>query len=105
MAVRKLGSIQQLSVIIESRNESVVENDSLKITEAEKFGEAPLIDSRTIYDDQFESEEVPIIESRIIEDEEDILLEARPVETIDEVISNAKEMLATNTSNEALSSI
>ena len=105
MAVRKLGSIQQLSVIIESRNESIVENDSLKITEAEKFGEAPLIDSRTIYDDQFESEEVPIIESRIIEDEEDILLEARPVETIDEVISNAKEMLATNRANEALSSI
>ena len=105
MAVRKLGSIQQLSVIIDSRNESIAENDGVKITEAEKFGEAPLIDSRTIYDDQFESEEVPIIESRIIEDEEDILLEARPVETFDEVISNAKEMLATNRANEALSSI
>ena len=105
MAVSKLGSIQQLSVIIDSRNESVVENDGVKITDAEKFGEAPLIDSRTIYGDQFELDEVPIIESRIIEDEEDILLEARPVETIDEVISNAKQMLATNRANEALTSI
>ena len=105
MAVSKLGSIQQLSVIIDSRNESVLENDGVKITDAEKFGEAPLIDSRTIYEDQFESDEVPIIESRIIEDEEDILLEARPVETIDEVISNAKQMLATNRANEALTSI
>ena len=105
MAVSKLGSIQQLSVIIDSRNESVLENDGVKITDAEKFGEAPLIDSRTIYEDQFESDEVPIIESRIIEDEEDILLEARPVETIDEVISNAKQMLATNRANEALKSI
>ena len=105
MAVSKLGSIQQLSVIIDSRNESVVENDGVKITDAEKFGEAPLIDSRTIYEDQFESDEVPLIESRIIVDEEDILLEARPVETIDEVISNAKQMLATNRANEALKSI
>ena len=105
MAVSKLGSIQQLSVIIDSRNESVVESEGVKITDAEKFGEAPLIDSRTIYEDQFESDEVPIIESRIIEDEEDILLEARPVETIDEVISNAKQMLATNRANEALTSI
>ena len=105
MAVSKLGSIQQLSVIIDSRSESVVENDGVKITDAEKFGEAPLIDSRTIYGDQFELDEVPIIESRIIEDEEDILLEARPVETIDEVISNAKQMLATNRANEALTSI
>ena len=32
-------------------------------------------------------------------------MEARPVETIDEVINNAKEMLATNRANEALSSI
>ena len=105
MAVSKLGSIQQLSMIIKSRNESIVESDAVKLTDVEKFGEAPLLDSRQINDDRFESEEVPIIESRIIEDEEDVLLEARPVETIDEVIRNAKEMLATNRANEALSSI
>ncbi len=102
MAVSKLGSIQQLSFIIESRDESIVEGDTVELTEVEKFGEAPLLDSRMIHDNQFESEEVPIVESRIIEDEEDILLEARPVETIDEVISNAKEMLTTNRAKEAL---
>ena len=102
MAVSKLGSIQQLSFIIESRDESIVEGDTVELTEVEKFGEAPLLDSRMIHDNQFESEEVPIVESRIIEDEEDILLEARPVETIDEVISNAKEMLTTNRVKEAL---
>ena len=102
MAVSKLGSIQQLSFIIESRDESIVEGDTVELTEVEKFGEAPLLDSRIIHDNQFESEEVPIVESRIIEDEEDILLEARPVETIDEVISNAKEMLTTNRAKEAL---
>ena len=102
MAVSKLGSIQQLSFIIESRDESIVESDTVELTEVEKFGEAPLLDSRMIHDNQFESEEVPIVESRIIEDEEDILLEARPVETIDEVISNAKEMLTTNRVKEAL---
>ena len=102
MAVSKLGSIQQLSFIIESRDESIVEGDTVDLTEVEKFGEAPLLDSRIIHDNQFESEEVPIVESRIIEDEEDILLEARPVETIDEVISNAKELLTTNRAKEAL---
>ena len=102
MAVSKLGSIQQLSFIIESRDESIVESDTVELTEVEKFGEAPLLDSRIIHDNQFKSEEVPIVESRIIEDEEDILLEARPVETIDEVISNAKEMLTTNRVKEAL---
>ena len=102
MAVSKLGSIQQLSFIIESRDESIVEGDTVELTEVEKFGEAPLLDSRMIHDNQFESEEVPIVESRIIEDEEDILLEARPVETIDEVISNAKEMLTQNRAKEAL---
>ena len=102
MAVSKLGSIQQLSFIIESRDESIVEGDTVELTEVEKFGEAPLLDSRMIHDNQFESEEVPIVESRIIEDEEDILLEARPVETIDEVISNAKELLTTNRAKEAL---
>ena len=102
MAVSKLGSIQQLSFIIESRDESIVESDTVELTEVEKFEEAPLLDSRMIHDNQFESDEVPIVESRIIEDEEDILLEARPVETIDEVISNAKEMLTTNRAKEAL---
>ena len=105
MAVGKLGSIQQLSVIIESRNKPIAESDGLKLTDAGKFGDSPLLDNGHINDDLTESEEVPIIESRIIEDEEDILLEARPVETIDEVISNAREMLATNRANDALSYI
>ena len=105
MAVGKLGSIQQLSMIIKSRNESIDESDAVTLTDTEKNGEAPLLESREINDELFESKEVPIIESRIIEDDGDILLEARPIETIDEVINNAKEMLAKNRASEALSSI
>ncbi len=105
MAVEKLGSIQQLSIIIESRNESIVDSEAVKLTDIEQNEEAPMLESREINDDLSKSEEIPIIESRKIEDQEDILLEARSVETIDEVINNAKEMLATNRANEALSSI
>ncbi len=105
MAVGKLGSIQQLSTIIESRNESMVDSDAVKLTDIEQNEEAPMLESRETNDDFSKSEEIPIIESRKIEDQEVILLEARPVETIDEVINNAKEMLATNRANEALSSI
>ena len=105
MAVEKLGSIQQLSIIIESHNESIVDSEAVKLTDIEQNEEAPMLESREINDDLSKSEEIPIIESRKIEDQEDILLEARSVETIDEVINNAKEMLATNRANEALSSI
>tara|TARA_Y200000002_G_scaffold61738_1_gene46964 strand:- start:3891 stop:5648 length:1758 start_codon:yes stop_codon:yes gene_type:complete len=105
MAVIKLGSIHQLSKIIESRNESIDESDVVTLTDNEKNGEAPLLESREINDDLYESKEVPIIESRIIEDGQDILLESRPVETIDDVINNAKEMLAANRANEALATI
>ena len=105
MAVGKLGSIQQLSTIIESRNESIVDSDAVKLTDIEQNEEVPMLESRETNDDFSKSEEMPIIESRKIEDQEVILLEARPVETIDEVINNAKEMLATNRANEALSSI
>tara|TARA_B100000965_G_scaffold50592_1_gene37439 strand:- start:83904 stop:85661 length:1758 start_codon:yes stop_codon:yes gene_type:complete len=105
MAVGKLGSIQQLSVIIERHNESIVENKTTILNDAELDEETPLLESREINDDLFESEEVPIIESRIIKDEDDIILESRPVETIDEVINSAKKMLATNRATEALSSI
>ena len=105
MAVGKLGSIQQLSTIIESRNESIVDSDAVKLTDIEQNEEVPMLESRETNDDFSKSEEIPIIESRKIEDQEVILLEARPVETIDEVINNAKEMLATNRANEALSSI
>ena len=105
MAVIKLGSIHQLSKIIESRNESIDESDVVTLTDNEKNGEAPLLESREINDDLYESKEVPIIESRIIEDGQDILLESRPVETIDDVINNAKEMLAANRANEALTTI
>ena len=105
MAVIKLGSIHQLSKIIESRNESIDESDVVTLTDIEKNGEAPLLESREINDDLYESKEVPIIESRIIEDGQDILLESRPVETIDDVINNAKEMLAANRANEALATI
>ena len=105
MAVGKLGSIQQLSTIIESHNESIVDSDAVKLTDIEQNEELPMLESRETNDDFSKSEEMPIIESRKIEDEEVILLEARPVETIDEVINNAKEMLATNRANEALSSI
>tara|TARA_S200000501_G_scaffold109936_1_gene103213 strand:- start:11370 stop:13127 length:1758 start_codon:yes stop_codon:yes gene_type:complete len=105
MAVGKLGSIQQLSAIIESRNESIVDSDAVKLTDIEQNEEVPMLESRETNDDFSKSEEIPIIESRKIEHQEDILLEARPVETIDEVINNAKEMLATNRANEALSSI
>ena len=105
MAVSKLGNIEQLSIIIESRNESTVDGEVVMLTDIEHNGEVPLLESREINDDFSESEEVPIIESRKIVDTEDILLEARPVETIDEVLNNAKEMLATNRANEALSSI
>ena len=105
MAVGKLGSIQQLSTIIESRNESIVDSDAVKLTDIEQNEEVPMLESRETNDDFSKSEEMPIIESRKIEDQEVILLESRPVETIDEVINNAKEMLATNRANEALSSI
>ena len=105
MAVGKLGSIQQLSTIIESRNESIVDSDAVKLTDIEQNEEVPMLESRETNDDFSKSEEIPIIESRKIEDQEVILLESRPVETIDEVINNAKEMLATNRANEALSSI
>lgn len=105
MAVIKLGSIHQLSKIIESRNESIDESDVVTLTDIEKNGEAPLLESREINDDLYESKEVPIIESRMVGDDQDILLEARPVETIDEVINNAKEMLAANRANEALATI
>ena len=105
MAVIKLGSIHQLSKIIESRNESIDESDVVTLTDIEENGEAPLLESREINDDLYESKEVPIIESRIIEDGQDILLESRPVETIDDVINNAKEMLAANRANEALATI
>lgn len=105
MAVGKLGSIQQLSTIIESRNETIVDSEAVKLTDIEQNEEVPMLESRVTNDDFSKSEEMPIIESRKIEDQEDILLEARPVETIDEVINNAKEMLATNRPNEALSSI
>ena len=105
MAVIKLGSIHQLSKIIESRNESIDESDVVTLTDIEENGEAPLLESREINDDLYESKEVPIIESRIIEDGQDILLESRPVETIDDVINNAKEMLAANRANEALTTI
>ena len=92
MAVGKLGSIQQLSTIIES-HESIVDSDAVKLTDIEQNEELPMLESRETNDDFSKSEEMPIIESRKIEDEEVILLEARPVETIDEVINNAKEML------------
>ena len=105
MAVGKLGSIQQLSTIIESRNESIVDSDAVKLTDIEQNEEVPMLESRETNDDFSKSEEMTIIESRKIEDQEVILLESRPVETIDEVINNAKEMLATNRANEALSSI
>ena len=105
MAVGKLGSIQQLSTIIESHNESIVDSDAVKLTDIEQNEELPMLESRETNDDFSKSEEMPIIESRKIEHQEVILLESRPVETIDEVINNAKEMLATNRANEALSSI
>ncbi len=105
MAVGKLGSIHQLSMIINSQNKSKEQGETVTLTEIGKNGEVPLLESRQINDDLFESEEAPIIVSRIIEDEEDILLEARPVETIEDIINNTKEMLAANRANEALSYI
>ncbi len=105
MAVGKLGSIQQLSLIIERQHESAVDNGAVNSIDYEQNDELPLLDSREINHDLSESEEIPLIDSRVIEDGGDIILGARPIETIDEVINNAKEMLATNRANEALTSI
>ena len=105
MAVGKLGSIQQLSLIIERQHESAVDNGAVNSIDYEQNDELPLLESREINHDLSESEEIPLIDSRVIEDGGDIILGARPIETIDEVINNAKEMLATNRANEALTSI
>ena len=105
MAVGKLGSIQQLSLIIERQHESAVDNGAVNSIDYEQNDELPLLESREINHDLSESEEIPLIESRVVEDGGDIILSARPIETIDEVITNAKEMLATNRANEALTSI
>ena len=105
MAVDKLGSIQQLSLIIERQHESAVDNAAVNSIDYEQNDELPLLESREINHDLSESEEIPLIESRVVEDGGDIILSARPIETIDEVITNAKEMLATNRANEALTSI
>tara|TARA_Y100000766_G_C18909966_1_gene607883 strand:- start:1943 stop:3700 length:1758 start_codon:yes stop_codon:yes gene_type:complete len=105
MAVGKLGSIQQLSLIIERQHESAVDNAAVNSIDYEQNDELPLLESREINHDLSESEEIPLIESRVVEDGGDIILSARPIETIDEVITNAKEMLATNRANEALTSI
>ena len=51
MAVSKLGSIQQLSFIIESRNESIVDGEVVMLTDIEQNGEVPLLESREINDD------------------------------------------------------
>ena len=99
MAISKLGNIQQLSSIIDSRNESTIDGKAVMLTDIEHNGEVPLLVSREIKDDFSDSKEVPKIERQKIVDTEDILLEARPVETIDEVMNNAKEMLATNRAN------
>ena len=74
MAVGKLGSIQQLSTIIESRNESIVDSDAVKLTDIEQNEEVPMLESRETNDDFSKSEEMPIIESRKIEHQEVILL-------------------------------
>tara|TARA_Y100000768_G_scaffold56467_1_gene37788 strand:- start:1769 stop:3526 length:1758 start_codon:yes stop_codon:yes gene_type:complete len=105
MAVGKLGSIQQLSLIIERQHESAADNGAVNSIDYEQNDELPLLESREINHDLSESEEIPLIESRVVEDGGDIILSARPIETIDEVITNAKEMLATNRANEALTSI
>ena len=105
MAVGKLGSIQQLSLIIERQHESAVDNGAVNSIDYEQNDELPLLESREINHDLSESEEIPLIDSRVVEDGGDIILSARPIETIDEVITNAKEMLATNRANEALTSI
>ena len=63
MAVGKLGSIQQLSTIIESRNESIVDSDAVKLTDIEQNEEVPMLESRETNDDFSKSEEMPIIES------------------------------------------
>lgn len=105
MAVEKLGSIQQLSIIIESHNESMVGGDSVVLTEIGQSQEAPLIESREINDESNQTEEYPILESRTVREEDEILLEARPIETIDEIINNAKKLLTENRPKEALSII
>lgn len=104
MAIGKLGSIQQLSLIIERQDRTRPDNETVLSTDTEQYEEAPMLESREINDDLSQSEG-PLIESRMIEDDEEIILTSRPIETIEEVINNAKEMLATNRANEALSSI
>ena len=51
MAVGKLGSIQQLSTIIESHNESIVDSDAVKLTDIEQNEELPMLESRETNDD------------------------------------------------------
>ena len=105
MAVDKLGSIQQLSSIVVRQHESTVDNDPVNSKDIEQNDDVPLLESREINHDLPESEEIPLIDSRAIEDGGEIILGARPIETIDEVINNAEEMLSSNRANEALTSI
>lgn len=105
MAVEKLGNIQQLSGIIERQKELSFRDNDDASEDTDKDEGYPLLESRVVDDELQQLEEAPLIGSREVVDEEDIILESRPVQTLEEIIVKAKEMLTKNRSSEALSTI
>ena len=103
MAVEKLGSIQQLSTIIDRQKVqgTQIDNDSLEIRNQNEVEE--LLESRVVSNQTVQSDEPPMLVSREVEEE--IILEARPLQTLEDVITNAKKMLTNNRADEALSMI
>ncbi|DAC44451.1 MAG TPA: tetratricopeptide repeat protein [Candidatus Thalassarchaeaceae archaeon] len=105
MAVEKLGSIQQLSGIIERQKETIIGQNIYTSEVNDKNDDYPLLESRGVDNETNHLDEAPLIESREVVDGEELILESRPVLSVEEIIVKAKEMLTKNRANEALSVI